>query len=63
VILEELVLSESGSANGALVGKVGGFESFSMIFGHVVEQLPLVHLYKKGVPSVKETLFQHCYSL
>ena len=50
VILEELVLSESGRADGALVGKVCRLESFSMIFGHVVQQLPLVHLYKKGNP-------------
>ena len=51
MVLEELVLSESGRADCTLVGKVGGLESFSMIFGHVVQELPLVHLQKQRSQS------------
>ena len=45
VVLEQLVLAEGGGAHGALVGEVGGLQGLAVVLGHVVEQLPLVHLH------------------
>ena len=47
VILKELVLAKGGSADGALVREVRRLQRLPVVFGHVVQQLPLVHLIHK----------------
>lgn len=44
VALELLVHAERGCTHGALVREMGWFECDAVLFGHVCEQLPLVHL-------------------
>ena len=43
MIFEQFVLSESGCANGTLVREMCRFEGFAVIFGNVVQQLPMEH--------------------
>ena len=52
VVLEELVLSECGRADGTLVGQVGGLKRLLVVLGHMVEQLPLVDLPADGTTSL-----------
>jgi hypothetical protein len=44
---EEFVLAEGCFANGALVGEVRGLQRLLMILGNVIQQFPLVDLYKR----------------
>ena len=48
MILKELVLSEGGGADCALVGEVSRLQRLVVIFGHVIQQFPLVHLCTKS---------------
>ncbi len=57
MILEELVLAEGGGADGALVGEMGRLQRLPVVLGHVVEQLPLVHL--KGKKSYIFNIFTY----
>ena len=47
VVLKELVLAKGCSADGALVREVSWLQCLSMVFCHVVQQLPLIHLIHK----------------
>lgn len=44
VILKELVHAKSGSADGALVGEMGGLECHVVVARHVIQELPLENL-------------------
>jgi hypothetical protein len=44
---EEFVLAEGCFANGALVGEVRGLQRLLMILGNVIQQFPLVDLYRR----------------
>ena len=58
VVLEQLVLAEGGGAHGALVGEVGGLQGLAVVLGHVVEQLPLVHLHRGVRGGVAENVLE-----
>ena len=44
VILKQLVLSEGGRTDCTLVRQVGRLQRLVVVLGHVIQQLPLVHL-------------------
>lgn len=51
MVLKKLVLSKSGGAYCALVGEMRRFQSFHMIFGHVIQQLPMEHFATNGAST------------
>jgi hypothetical protein len=57
VVFEQLVLSEGGRANGALVGQVSRFQRLAVVLGNVVQQLPLINLEKIKKTSLKKRPF------
>jgi hypothetical protein len=59
--LEQLVLSEGGGADGALVGQVSGLQHLAVILGHVAQQLQMVHLkcILKGRLTIHEFIKKH----
>ena len=52
VALEELVLSEGGRADRALVRQVRRLQRLLVVLGHVVEQLPLVDFAADRTPAL-----------
>ena len=46
VVLEQLVLAEGRRADRALVREVSRLQGLAVVLGHVVQQLPLIHLDK-----------------